>query len=214
MKKTLISISSCAILLGISSVAYAADNTTSSTPTNFYAGVNAGMAVAGDACDNTGYVGNGITVLSCEDSDLGFKVYGGYQFNEYLGAEAYYVNFGEATADLIASTYYGPVGADVAFEASGFGAVVTVALPVSDKFSLFGKAGVLAWNAEVTANVSYISVTEEDDGLSFIGGIGAQYLFTDMVGVRLEWDRSTVGDDDTTGESDVDLFSAGLVIHF
>ena len=46
-------------------------------------------------------------------------------------------------------------------------------------------------------------------------GLGGSFKATRQVGVRLEWERFlSIGDEDTTGESDVDLFSASLVVCF
>jgi OOP family OmpA-OmpF porin len=50
-------------------------------------------------------------------------------------------------------------------------------------------------------------------GLSY--GIGLQYDFTNTTGLRLDWERfADVGDEDKTGQSDVDMLSAGLVFRF
>jgi OOP family OmpA-OmpF porin len=46
-------------------------------------------------------------------------------------------------------------------------------------------------------------------------GIGAGFDFTKRLGVRLDWDRySKLGDSNTTGESDVDMISLGVVFKF
>ena len=39
----------------------------------------------------------GITNPTVDDSDSGFKIYGGFQFNKHLGAEVGYVDAGKAT---------------------------------------------------------------------------------------------------------------------
>jgi len=46
-------------------------------------------------------------------------------------------------------------------------------------------------------------------------GAGFQYHFTKRLAARAEWQRySDVGNDNTTGQSDIDVLSIGLVIKF
>ena len=46
-------------------------------------------------------------------------------------------------------------------------------------------------------------------------GLGLQYDFTKNVGARLEWEHfRNVGDRNTTGEGDVNLYSLGIVVKF
>jgi opacity protein-like surface antigen len=46
-------------------------------------------------------------------------------------------------------------------------------------------------------------------------GVGAQFNFTKQVGARLEWEKfSDVGDDATTGQSDLELISISVIFSF
>jgi len=72
---------------------------------------------------------------SQKTSATGFKLYGGYQFNSNWAAELEYVNFGKYSADS--------ANLHSTAKASGLGMSAVGTLPLSEQFSLFGKAGVL-----------------------------------------------------------------------
>src|SRR5689334_17289823 len=61
----------------------------------FYAGVAVGQSTIRGACDGV--------PLSCDDTDTGWKLTGGYQFNKNFGAEIGYVDLGKASASGVLS---------------------------------------------------------------------------------------------------------------
>ena len=171
----------------------------------YYAGVSAGQSKVSDFCDG---VPGGV---SCNDSDTGWKVFGGYQATENFGIEVSWVDFGEAILDVTPAGF--PL--TVTGEASGFGVVGTGMLPVSERFGLFGKVGVFRWDLEVRADVFGQSAAVEDDGIGLTYGFGAKVKVTENVGIRVEWEQfPDVGNNDTTGEDDLSLLSAGVVLSF
>src|SRR6266567_7455361 len=81
--------------------------------TGFYAGAGVGQSKVADlGCNNS----PGVTFTSCNDTDTGIKVFGGYQFTTHWGAEASYIDFGKIKATAIASGILVNVDA----KASGF----------------------------------------------------------------------------------------------
>ena len=94
------------------------------------------------------------------------------------------------------------------------GAVATASWPITESFAILSKLGLIYWSVDSSASGGGYSVSINDDGVGLAFGLGLRYSFTDNFGIRAGWDWYNVGDDSTTGESDVDLFSAGLFVSF
>jgi len=192
-----------ATLLTVSNLAVASEGTTVKGSESFYVGASVGTSYGRDVCD-------GLTF--CEDTDTGIKVYGGYQFNPVWGVEAFYTDLGEFSGSTLWSYYTPSISAKAS--ASAFGAVATASWPISDSFAIFSKLGLLYWSVDSSASGGGYTVSIDDDGVGLALGLGLRYSFTDNFGIRADWDWYSVGDDSTTGESDVDLFSAGIFVSF
>ena len=88
-------------------------------------------------------------------------------------------------------------------------------LAIDDNFGVFGKLGFFRWDLESRATVGGDSGSLDDDGTDFTFGIGARYSLNENFAIRAEWELfNELGDEDTTGESDVNLLSAGVVFSF
>lgn len=152
---------------------------------------------------------------SLDKNDVGYKFQVGYQFNKYFAVEGGYVDLGKTSYS--ARFTGGTANADV--KVSGPNIAVLGILPLNDSFSVFGKLGGI--NARVKANVSATgpggsasaSTSSTDFQPNF--GIGAIYHVNKQFGIRVELERfSDLGDSSTTGKSDVDLASVGVVFKF
>lgn len=182
-----------------------------------YIGGNYGKSRAkiDDARIASGLWGGGsITSITDRDSDSGFKVFGGYQFNKYFAFEAGYFELGRFGFDattLPAGTLTGDI------KLKGFNFDLVLNLPITEKFSFFGRVG--ANNAEAkdvftgtgAVHVLNPNPTQRDTNIKFGGGL--QYDFTKSFGMRLEAERYRINDA-VGNKGDVDLFSAGLLIRF
>jgi len=186
-----------ATVLGVPGMASAQD-------AGFYAGFSAGQGRFTDGCAglaNAGFVG------SCDERDAAWKIFGGYQFNRIFGAEAGYTKLGEA--HMRGTRFGAPATAQAV--ASGFEMVGVATMPVSGLLAVYGKAGFLRWDVDLSGT----GISIGDTGTSMTLGAGLLYPFTKRLAARAEWQRySDVGNDSTTGQSDVDVFSIGLVIKF
>ncbi|MBN1006917.1 outer membrane beta-barrel protein [Amphritea pacifica] len=136
----------------------------------------------------------GITVT--DDSDQGYKIFGGYRYNDYFAVEAFYADFGDLELSNGAVT--------VSEETSGYGLSAVGLLPVTENIDLFAKAGVMRWSIDATSN---IGGTAGNDGNDITFGVGAEYTL-DVVTVRAEMERFEIGD------SSMDLVSVGLALNF
>ncbi|RFC35897.1 MAG: OmpA-OmpF porin, OOP family [Candidatus Nitrotoga sp. SPKER] len=150
-----------------------------------------------------------------DDTDTGYKVYGGYQINPNWGVEATYFDLGKFTGNDTAfnGSSVVPVNASAKVQAWGLAGVFTA--PITSGFSVFGKLGFT--RSELKTNASGLNFTahqkESRTGANY--GVGAKYDFTPNFAVRAEWERlNKVGEDATTGETDMDFLSAGLTFKF
>lgn len=172
--------------------------------TGFYAGGALGQAKAKDAC--SGITGIGFAG-GCDDKDTAWKIFGGYQFNPNLGVELGYVDLGNFTAN---GTVLGaPVSGSV--EAKGFELVGVGSIPFTQQLSGYAKAGAFRWDVDTSTTVGSVG----DKGTDFTYGLGLKYDFTRNIAGRLEFQRyNNVGETSTTGQSDVNLWTAGVMFKF
>jgi OOP family OmpA-OmpF porin len=198
--------------------------TVTSSPTAFaddsgwYAGFNAGESRASidDARITAGLLGEGFATssISDDDSHLGFKIFGGYDFNRYFALEGGYFNLGRFgfTANTLPP---GSLRGDIKLQGANIDALGK--LPLGEKFSLFARVGLNYAKAQDSFSgsgaVSVIDPSPEKSSANHKFGVGAQYDFTRSVGMRIEAERYRI-DDAVGNKGDVDLFSVGLVFRF
>lgn len=137
-----------------------------------------------------GIVLNGESLL--DDSLNGFNIHVGNRFHKNFGVELGYFRTSEGKKNIAAGATVGPgVVAAVPFTSkvklSGFTLDALGYLPVDDqnRFELIGTAG-LAWSkGEVELSVPGIGAAGNDESeFGFRLGGGAQFNFTDNVGIR------------------------------
>jgi OOP family OmpA-OmpF porin len=163
-----------------------------------YVGASVGQAKAKSFCD--GFVGSG-----CDDKDTAWKVFGGYNFHRHFGVELGYTDLGDATATVGATTFK--------FETKGIELTAVGIWPINERFSLFGKAGVYRWDLDVSATAGLVDIDE--NGTNFTYGFGLHYYFRPNIAIRAEWQKyKHVGESSTTGRSDLNMISAGVVFRF
>ena len=173
-----------------------------------YVGAALGQSKAKDACDGLGGVG---FVGNCDEKDDAWKVFGGYQFNRHWGLELGYTDLGESSAG---GTVAG-VPANASAEAKGVELTVVGTVPLGERFSLFGKVGAFRWDVDSRATVGAATAAADDTGTNFTYGVGLSFHINRNVSIRAEWQRyNDVGDNASTGRSDVNMISAGAVFKF
>ena len=131
--------------------------------------------------------------ISVDDSDTGFKIFGGFQFNKNWGGEAGYVDFGKATVSGLGLS--GDVGI-TAFTFAGTGT-----LPLGQNFSLLGKLGLAMWDTSGSAGSG-------DSGTDMYYGVGAAYSFNRNLSLVADYEMVDAEDDS------VSMISVGLRYKF
>lgn len=135
--------------------------------------------------------------VELDDSDTGFKFFGGYRASEYVALEVFYTNLGEIS--MSSSTE------EIAIESDSLGASFVGLIPLSKNFELFGKLGFHAWDSTIELS-NDVSINAAD-GSDIMYGAGAAYRF-DKLSIRAEYERYMLDD------QDVDLMSVGFAYHF
>jgi OOP family OmpA-OmpF porin len=140
----------------------------------FYGGVSIGSASVED--DDSGFDGD----------DTGFKLFGGYSFNDNFAVELAYINGGGPDDD------FGPI--NVELEVSGFNASAVGRLPVSETVALFGKLGFASYDVEATARSGGFSASEDDSDTDISYGVGASIAINERFDVRVEYEAIDVSE--------------------
>ena len=167
----------------------------------FYIGGGLGQSDAKDACDGIGGPG-----VSCDSEDTAWRLFGGYQLSPNVAFELGYAELGEVSA----TTPGGSASAEAwAFELSALGM-----LPLAERFSLYGKAGL--YYAEVDSRSSGVlgSFSASEDNSDFTFGAGVQFDMTRNVALRGEWQRYMDMGGGEAGESDFDMLSVNVLYRF
>ncbi len=166
-----------------------------------YLGASAGQSSADITCP---------AGTSCDDSDSAWKVYGGLEVNEYLSMEVGYIDLGKV----------GYSGAKTGSrETNGMTLQLVGTYALNPSITLIGRGGMNILNTEVNGTIAGTPNNNTGDtDIVWSAGLGAQYNFTQSLGLRMEWERyfktGSPSLNGGTGEADIDLLSAGLVFKF
>lgn len=135
-----------------------------------------------------------------DESDVGFKWFGGVMATPNFGVELAYIFGGtlESSSSLIRSV-----------ESNAFTIEAIGQFPLGERFSLFGKAGIAFYNAYVNTRIgAYYSNSDED----FVYGAGGSLALNPKFDVRLEWQRLDFSTSAYKG--DFSMLSLGFAYRF
>ena len=198
MKNTFKTLTGLAAVASISAMAsfgaHAQSNQVEAKNSGFYVGGNYGyLRVEGeDDFDDDKDVWQGLV---------------GYKFNEWIAIEGGYIDFGDYGNDIAGA------------ETDGYTAAIKGILPLTERFSLYAKAGQL-WS-ETEYNFAGISRDYDDESL-FVGA-GLSYAVTSNFLVNAEYtvydteldaDEAFDDIDDTDFETDLKQASIGVEYRF
>lgn len=184
----------------------------------WYGGASVGQSRA--EIDNVGIarslLGNGFSAATVydQDRDIGYKLFGGYEFNRYFALEGGYFDLGDMGFTAI-TTPAGTLQGNIKLNGLNVDAVGT--LPITEKFSALARAGLNYAQAKDsfggTGAVSLPNPGARERDLNYKLGVGLQYDFTRSFGMRAEAERYRI-DDAVGNKGDVDLLSLGVVYRF
>lgn len=196
-----------------SSGAFAQDETTGP-----YIGGNVGRTRAdfnNDSINRT-LAGQGLTVQSTsgDNSGTGYKLFGGYQLNRNFAVEGGYFDLGKSSYTFNTT----PVGTfNGETRVRGLNLDLVGMLPVSDRFSVFGRVGAAyaqsraSFNSTGAVPVNTSNTRKNDINLKV--GLGMQYAITQALAVRAELERYRINDP-VRNRGHIDMASVGLIYRF
>lgn len=158
--------------------------------------------------------------INTDEDDIGWKIFAGYSFNQYLGLEFAYIDLGEIDTESTSisaitipvppsSTFTTNSTTNETIDFSGFSFSGRLRYPVSDKFDIFAKVGGFAWevDTEITALAEFtitpppllpspnpppFTLSQSDKGVDWLFGIGLEYEISDHLKIRGEWERYNI----------------------
>ena len=204
--------------LGLLALAALASPLAIAQDSGWYAGANVGRSLAtiDDGRITSGLQAGGFATSSISDRDrsTGFKLYGGYQINKNFAVEGGYFDlgkFGYTATTVPAGTLTGDI------KVKGLNLDLVGTLPLTDKFSVFGRAGLNYAQAKDTfTSTGAIRVTNPNpskSGTNYKLGVGVQYALTEALALRGEAERYRVNDA-IGNKGHIDLLSVGLIYRF
>jgi OOP family OmpA-OmpF porin len=204
--------------LGLVALAIIASPLAMADESFWYGGANVGRSSAtiDDQRISNGLSTGGFTANSIvnDDRSTGFKIFGGYQLNKNFAIEGGYFDlgkFGYTATTVPAGTLSGNI------KLKGLNLDLVGILPITDKFSAFGRAGLNYAQAKDSFNgtgavlVTNPSPSKNDTNYKF--GLGLQYAFTDALAMRAEAERYRINDA-VGNKGHIDLVSVGLIYRF
>ena len=206
------------VLIGFASLAVIASSTAVADDSGWYGGANIGRSSAtiDNARITSGLASSGLntTSIANRDRDTAYKIYGGYQFNKYIGLEGGYFDLGKFgfTANTLP---LGTLNGNTRLRGFNLDAVGT--LPLSERFSALGRIGINnaqardSFTGTGAVNVTNPNPSKRDTNYKL--GVGVQYAFSDALAMRAEMERYRVNDA-IGNRGHVDVVSVGLVYSF
>lgn len=153
------------------------------------------------------------TALDSDDTDIAFRLLGGYDFNQYFAIEASYFNLGDFkyNATLFpAGSHHGKASID------GFALDLVGKVPVFDRLSAFARLGLNYSDVDKTFVDTAIPArfpNRHDRGINEKYGIGLEYRLNDAFSLRAELERYRV-DKNRVIDDRVDALTAGFIYRF
>lgn len=121
-------------------------------------------------------LGNGIAGFDSDDRDDVYSVRAGSYFNENLGVELGYTDFGNINR------------AGGSTSADGLSLSLVGKFPLNPSFNLLGKIGTTWGRTDVSANPSSGVTSGSEDGFGVSYGVGAEYSFTPQWSAILQYE--------------------------
>lgn len=170
------------IALATAAIAFAgvaqAQSSTTPAPRTGYSMYAPGSAYIGFNIGQSNLnLNNGNNLFGIEKSKNTYNLYGGSYFNDYIGLEIGYADFGRINRGG------GQTRAD------GFNVGVVGKLPLGTSFNLLGRLGTTYGRTDVTSNIRSGVVAGKETGWGGSYGIGAEFMFNPQLSAVLQYDE-------------------------
>jgi len=145
---------------------------------------------------------------SADGNDGAWKAFLGMRlFEKYVSAEFGYNHLGTASAKGTIS------GAAVTAtsDTKAYTAALVGLIPVGAKFDALIRLGAAASKADITTTNAGVRTRQKTSDIKIVGGLGAQFDFSDKLSARLEYERFNQG---SIGPSYANVLSVGFTYLF
>ncbi len=197
---------------------------TANAHAQFFVGVSAGQSKAalsgGDLSSQLLDLGFSSSAVSLGDKTTGYGLKLGYQFTPNIAVEANYIDLSKYSYQAAIQPTGGlNSGLYSAFKAKGFGLDLVGALPIFDRFSLLGRAGIQRVKADGAfsgpGSIDLVSYGASQSSTSGRLAFGVQYAMSKDLGLRLEVERfRKLGGNALGSAFDADNYSLGVLFKF
>ena len=120
-----------------------------------------------------------------DNSSNAYRIFAGYALNDHVGFELAALRFDDIVDFYPLQTPTQAAAAD----ASGVSLAVMLTLPLSERFSLLGKAGALGWSTDAR--------DVDDSGVDPMVGLALEFHLTDTLSIGLGYDLYRLGNVDS-----------------
>jgi len=208
-----------ASLLGLAGFALINTSMAMAEDSGFYIGGNVGQSVSHlDESGMTNRVagpGLSITSVNRDNRDIGYKLYGGYQANDYFSLESGWFDLGRhnfTSTTTPAGSLLGKI------KVRGVNLDALLRLPLTDQFSVFGRGGMTyAQTRDSFSTTGALALPANPNPNKWAWnpkyGVGLDYNLTRSFGIRAEAERYRINDA-VGGKGNIDLFSLGMTYRF
>jgi len=169
------------------------------------------------------------TVSTFDDESHGYSFAAGYRLYSWLAVEGGYLQLGKQRYVAQSQGTFPPVtegdpreasplSASVNAKTGGFALSALGIVPLSYRWEMFGRAGVMFATNErtlfLTDGVNSLPNRVNGSSTDLLVGAGASFTFAEIYGLRAEYLRVFDAGDDTVGEADTDLITLGVTVKF
>jgi len=182
------------------------------------------------SADINGYVGGnlgqastdtGVSSLTgtanLDEKDLGWKIYGGVNFNNYFAFEVQYADFGEATLSgnvndtfvFEGTAFQFLTTAELILDGDSLGFAAIAGFDLNEYIRPYVRLGGHQWDSSFSVSAGGLSATiADDDGFDIFYGIGIKVKISEQFSAVAEYENYTFD------EENVDLVTAGIQLTF
>ena len=127
-------------------------------------------------------VGGGYGFTKVKDGDFdedeaAKKAFVLVKFNEYIGVEASYIDFDDASNEIFN------------FDVKGKALDLILELPITEGIGVYAKGGQLWWDADTRVSAEDVLFSRDYDGDETFWGVGAKFRLAQHLDLRVEYER-------------------------
>ena len=146
---------------------------------------------------------------SCDKSDTGIKLMGGYRFMPNLAAEIGYFDYGKAKAAAPGIT------GDI--KNTAFGGGVAYHLDLAPSWNAVGRLGIAQVKTKISGSIAgFGSGSDSDNNTALYGGLGVGYKLRPNLSIDGAWDfsKSKYNKNGADESGNINMFSVGVTVGF